>query len=1064
MHDDIPFHLHGADGAMYTVDVMLDRRDEANPHYDVDLVRSQTGRYGESLEQRLTLGEYDRRDEAGVYRDSVEDVLTQEGLGGLGDAAERITQEPLLYDGQYMVVTFPPDAERNTRAAAHLLHIGTNSVASEPIAVGLSDTVGQTAHEVEQQFAAGGYETMLEAAQTTAVANRLRAPDMPLFNEPPAALDPDFPFSLSETMQPYNAEGEGLAHHVDGGGTAHWFAVVENREPQGDPYELRYFRALDSDDAGLRHDSYPVMPLADRDPGAAWPLPGLEMYLQNGDVYMAQQFAHDVADHYEQDFPLPFELPALDPKPDYYFGLGVGPSNAPSLEGVKTWMDGSERRFDTFTIAEYGMYEEAQMDEQELEDVMTTHGLEAAMNLAETMAAAGGYLDPHRADARVFFEDDAPPDPFTTQRERDMEHNPHHLNPGEVRYDFDYNLFGDDALSLEAHKHWRDVEGKSGHDFILLDLHEGDNGGQVVELFEVEVERLTALQQREGLETAMNEAERMAVENDVLNGERSDPRLFTSGPPDPFTTLRARELAAEIGSSANDVEMDTQPATPVILETIETFEQEIQRTGVAFVGEIDEQVNYSFEVAPGQEPDTLELLAQKWWLNEDGELQSQARPIHEYDKINEIHAFSDAVRLYALGEDEDRETVMQRAVAMAQDDGYIDAGQTHLFTAGPPDPFTHVREMNTAALETDELPQVDPLVADEAPTLSYPELYREFAEAAAREREANATLEGALWFEATFEHSHRELLQPLDDTVNYGVVVQDADPWTRELAVEKYWKEPGGYLGVSSLTIQTYDPEDEQVLEAAEAARQGLLEVYDERGLGAMMHQAELNAMQNGWLDSGRINLGLFRDGPPDRFETLAQQLEDEINPYWNTDGEKIEEATPESEVENSYWRLDTLPVNNPDGEPLGHALHLVVYPGVEHDPTAVGSPVLSEDEPFKMLEMAHFETTAAADKFGKEFNGYLVPGLLDGPELAVEVARLEGLSAEWKTLEGDDLKAYQNAELTLTRDMGDWHPYNPNAERDARIAAEGSYSDPIHQVNEHSEPQQESISPDYDF
>jgi hypothetical protein len=101
----------------------------------------------------------------------------------------------------------------------------------------------------------------------------------------------------------------------------------------------------------------------------------------------------------------------------------------------------------------------------------------------------------------------------------------------------------------------------------------------------------------------------------------------------------------------------------------------------------------------------------------------------------------------------------------------------------------------------------------------------------------------------------------------------------------------------------------------------------------------------------------------------------------------------------------------------------------------------------FSILEMAHFETTEAADKFGREFNGYLMPGVLEGPELAQEVARLEGLPVEWKTLDGDDLTAYQNLTLTLTRDPADWHPYNPNAERDARIEAEGLYTDPIQQV-----------------
>ena len=102
------------------------------------------------------------------------------------------------------------------------------------------------------------------------------------------------------------------------------------------------------------------------------------------------------------------------PLADYYFGYGMGPNNLPSLEAVKTWMDGSEQRFDTFTIAEYGTWDEAHPDERELDNVLNTQGLERALNLAERMAIGGGYLDPKRDDSRVFFEIDAPPDPFTT--------------------------------------------------------------------------------------------------------------------------------------------------------------------------------------------------------------------------------------------------------------------------------------------------------------------------------------------------------------------------------------------------------------------------------------------------------------------------------------------------------------------------------------------------------------------------------------------------------------------------------------------------------------------------
>ena len=194
----------------------------------------------------------------------------------------------------------------------------------------------------------------------------------------------------------------------------------------------------------------------------------------------------------------------------------------------------------------------------------------------------------------------------------------------------------------------------------------------------------------------------------------------------------------------------------------------------------------------------------------------------------------------------------------------------------------------------------------------------------------------------------------------------------------------------------------------------------------------------------------LFTDGPPDRFETLRE------NP-------SLEASR--AAVDVPHWRFDTLPVNDPDGEPLGQSLHMLVYPNLEHDPE---SPAISPDEPFRMLEVAHFETDEAAEKFIADFNGYLMPGLLEGPELAQEVARLEGLPVEWKTLDGDDLTTYQNADLTLTRDPADWQPYNPHAERDARIEAEGLYTNPIQGFGTRDEgedaPKTEPVSPDFDL
>lgn len=848
---DNPIRHIDDDGSIYAAEIVPPEGDGYGAKYHVDLVRTSVDDYGLGREQRLTVGQYASWMEAEEHLHEVEDGLAESGLASLGEDAQRLREQPFEAEVFYLTAVYPPGAEGSDRATALLLAVGESSISSATLAAGESDSVEAVIDRVDVAFAQAGTDAGLALAQQEAELNGTPS-TTPLFD-----LD------------------DGAVRHVDGGGTAHWFAVVERDEPEGDPYELRYFRTLEMDDGSQRGDSYPVMPLSDDDPGSAWPLRGLEMYLEKGDVYMAQQFAHDVADSYGQDFPAPHDLPALDPRPEYYFGYGVGPSNSPSLEAVKTWMDGAERRFDTLTINEYDSYEDATADERELEQVMDAKGLETAMNLAERMAIAGGYLDPQRADPRIFFEDDAPDDPFTTNRERELTEPQYSVGA----------ISANGEHFLDVMKTWDD------DDYERLVIPQATWEDALVH-----AETAFTLQANGDLQGAMHLVELAGVDAGVIDPERDDPRLFTQGPPDPFTTIREAELAQETEITLND-DFDTE------------------------------------EFVPG-----------------------------------------------------------------------------------------------------------------------YPALYRELAEEAEREREANATLEGVAWFEATFAKSDTELLQPIDDTVNYAVVVQDTDPWTVELVVEKYWKEPNGYIGIDSVTLDTYDPDTGR--ELAERDREALMQVHDERGLEGLMHKAELTAMEHDWLDADRDDSRLFRQGPPDRFETLAQQLE----------GETIPE--PEA-VENPYWRMETLPVNDPDGEPLGHALHMVVYPHVEHDPERIGAPAMAADEPFRMLEMAHFETTEAADRFGKEFNGYLMPGLLEGPELAQEVARLEGFPVEWKTLEGDDLTAYQNLTLTLTRDPADWHPYNPNAERDARIAAEGLYTDPIQgfvKLDEDEKPKVEPVSPDFDL
>lgn len=59
------------------------------------------------------------------------------------------------------------------------------------------------------------------------------------------------------------------------------------------------------------------------------------------------------------------------------------------------------------------------------------------------------------------------------------------------------------------------------------------------------------------------------------------------------------------------------------------------------------------------------------------------------------------------------------------------------------------------------------------------------------------------------------------------------------------------------------------------------------------------------------------------------------------------------------------------------------------------------------------------------------VPSLLEGPELAPDVALLEGLSGEWEERDYRDVVNHVIGRQTLVREAHDWHPHQPYAERE---------------------------------
>lgn len=601
------------------------------------------------------------------------------------------------------------------------------------------------------------------------------------FEDEPATVtfnNPGLPVTLNAGLIPLDRDGLYVPNHLDAHGTVHWFSVVEAQDAGDDAYELRYFRAARTHDGRLVHDAHQVLPL-DNDGASPFPLPQLQMMLEDGDLENAQELAYHAARSHGLTFPDPAALPDLNTNVDYGFQVGVGDDWNPTLEAVKRWRNGNEDREARLTVASYGMSEAAALDQQELTDLRDERGLEAAMNLAESMAVASGRL------------------------------------------------------------------------------HDG----------------------------------------------RDDPRLFTNGPPDPFTTNLERERATQAAFIREYGDDDTKPLTPVTVAPEATVEQ----------------------------------------------------------------------------------------------------------------------------------------------------------------------------FRERFSDSAYRLLEPVDRSVNYSFKVMAADPWTLELTADKWWLDDKGHVAhdsqaLNAYSLESYEFEREIEREVAAMDREALERTYQDDGLEAAMRKAEAMAVANLELDPQRADGRLFQQGPPDRFVTLrevelagldAPLVVECIRDITDDDTQSMPAVTPEpgtwdelmvqqdadeSGPERHYWQMHYHPVETPEGEPLGTALFVTEFPQLPPNFDEYIEENGMDDSVYpteaRTLEMAHFADEKDAKKFDAEFRGYLVPGLLDGPELAPEVAKLEGLSGEWEDMNYRGIVDYMSGSRTIVREADDWHLHNPNAEHEAREQFEDTQTD----------------------
>ena len=260
------------------------------------------------------------------------------------------------------------------------------------------------------------------------------------------------------------------------------------------------------------------------------------------------------------------ELPDLnDDKPIYYFAGGFGDGLEPTLEVVKSWPEGQQ----SLALGTYDTLEDAFEAERELVALKENEGLEPAMHRAERMAVAERTLDPARPDGRLFTE--GPPDPFTTLREAEI-----------AGLDYTYEVVAQPQglYELQSIKTWQT---ETGFGMQEVALGEYDRPGDA----RVEGEMLRRIRDEQGLEAEMREVEKIAVENGEFRADRVDPRLFTQGPPDPFTTTRQAELEASMGYTfragpALDME-DTIQAHSLDLVSVERDGADYHFTAAEFV-------------------------------------------------------------------------------------------------------------------------------------------------------------------------------------------------------------------------------------------------------------------------------------------------------------------------------------------------------------------------------------------------------------------------------------------------------------------------------------------------
>jgi len=293
--------------ARYTVELVPPPPLSETP-YGVDLVRTTRSEHGLEQAQRLTLAEYRSFMSAEEHVREVEGTLLERGREGLPTEMALVEAMPFEPDDAvYMVGLYPFDPDRD-HGTLSLIRVDGRQLDVAAVAHGSSADLAPIEQRLWDVQAEGDPARLLDAAAQEAVRAGELAPGTPLFAREGVEQAEPYP-PMGDDLIPTTAEGNYVPYHRDETGLTHFFAVVN--QPEDQARELRYFRMGRSEEGDVLHHSLPVMPVSE--PTASpWPLPALELFLEEGDLDAAQALARQTAR--EHDLPFPDTLPALGPE------------------------------------------------------------------------------------------------------------------------------------------------------------------------------------------------------------------------------------------------------------------------------------------------------------------------------------------------------------------------------------------------------------------------------------------------------------------------------------------------------------------------------------------------------------------------------------------------------------------------------------------------------------------------------------------------------------------------------------------------------------------------------